>query len=663
MTLIIFKDESKKMDVMFTEWLVTNGIGGFACGTLCGALTRKYHSLLNAALPAPYGRTIMLNYVEDTLIFPDKSEYNLSSLSYYDKKETNPCYLIEFRLDNGLPIWTYEVNGCFIEKRLLLINRQNTLHIAYKVLSSNFNITLKWRPFFHFRLHEQPVNIDIPEENYVVAEEDSHYTIACPNFPLLRLYNDAQTVFTKDAESIDNVFYELEARRGYESVGRIKSPGYFAFPLTYDKETTVIASCEPWSKVQALTPKHAHITEKIRRKNLLKAAGKAGENLTTAKLVLAADQFIITPTTRYDDMIRLQAAGEEVKTIIAGFPWFTDWGRDTMISLEGLTLVTGRSRDAYSILQTFSHYVHDGLIPNMFPDGEVKGIYNTADASLWFFHAIDRYIAYTKDEEILEFLLPTLYEIIDSHIKGTLFGIHVDEDGLLVQGEKGFQLTWMDAKVGDWVVTPRSGKAVEINALWYNALRLYEEWTKQPLELANKCYESFNAKFWCPEEQYLYDVIEGENGNDIALRPNQIFSISLKHPALNKQYWKPVLDAVEKHLLTPFGLRTLSPIHPDYKSYYDGDLLARDAAYHQGTVWPWLIGPYIDAWLKVYPDDLQRMAGLLSNFENHLNSDCMGTIGEIFDAAPPYKARGCFAQAWSVAEILRSLAKVSSLTP
>ena len=360
-------------------------------------------------------------------------------------------------------------------------------------------------------------------------------------------------------------------------------------------------------------------------------------------------------------MIRLQALGQEAKSIIAGFPWFTDWGRDTMISLEGLTLTTGKSRDAYAILLTYAYYVRDGLIPNMFPEGKLKGKYNTADATLWFFHAIDRYISNTEDTEILEFLIPILNQIIQQHVKGTHFGIKMDKDGLLTQGEEGIQLTWMDAKVGDWVVTPRRGKAVEINALWYNALKLFEKWTERPLEITETCYESFNQKFWIENEGYLYDVIEGEQGNDSALRPNRLFAISLRYPILKKEKWQSVLDIVTKELLTPVGLRTLSPSHPEYKNAYHGDLRSRDAAYHQGTVWPWLFGPYTDVWLKVYPKEIEKIQKLLEGMEDHLKIHCIGSISEIFDASPPFKARGAFAQAWSVAEILRSLVQVYKL--
>ena len=333
---------------------------------------------------------------------------------------------------------------------------------------------------------------------------------------------------------------------------------------------TLVASAENWETLEVLNTRDAWYAEELRRKNVLKTAGLLHKNpinekseiiIIMQKLTLAADQFIFSPITRYRDIVRLQASGEEPISIIAGYPWFTDWGRDTMISLEGLLLCTGRSSLAYSTLRTFAYYVKDGLIPNMFPDTENKAKYNTADATLWFFHATNKYIEYTNDTHILDLMLPVFKNIINLHVKGTSFGIKVDSDGLLLQSAEGLQLTWMDAKVGDWVVTPRRGKAVEINALWYNALKLMEKWTHDPTytQLAQTCYDSFNQKFWYSEGNYLYDIIDSEEGgNDDALRPNQIFSISLTYPVLDPKYWEPVLTITRNQLLTPVGLRTLT---------------------------------------------------------------------------------------------------------
>jgi predicted glycogen debranching enzyme len=343
-----------------------------------------------------------------------------------------------------------------------------------------------------------------------------------------------------------------------------------------------------------------------------------------------------------------------------------------MISLEGLTLLTGRHVEAGYILRTFAQYERDGLIPNMFPEGEKEGLYHTADATLWFFHAVHRYLEYSKDHLTLVLLYPTLKRIVDHHVRGTRFGIHVDErDGLLTQGAPGYQLTWMDAKVDDWVVTPRRGKAVEINALWYNALKLMEQWALEqgdPMAseygaLAERAYRSFNERFWYSAGNYLYDVVDTEEGGpgsaDPKCRPNQIFAISLPHAVLGRDRWEPVVRTVRDKLLTPVGLRSLAPDDPDFKPRYFGDLRARDAAYHQGTVWAWLVGPYVDAWLKVYPGDDRGAMKAIEGFAHHLDDGCIGSISEVFDAESPFTPRGCIAQAWSVAEVLRSWMRTS----
>ncbi|HJT80210.1 MAG TPA: amylo-alpha-1,6-glucosidase, partial [Chthoniobacterales bacterium] len=385
-----------------------------------------------------------------------------------------------------------------------------------------------------------------------------------------------------------------------------------------------------------------------------------------AELTFASDQFVITPAGRFEEAARAHAAGDEVRTVIAGYHWFTDWGRDTMISLEGLTLTTGRWLEAGYILRTFAYYVRDGLIPNMFPDGAKQGLYHTADATLWFFHALHRYLRATNDLTTLKLLLPIVVDIAEHHIAGTKFNIHVDpDDGLLVQGEEGYQLTWMDAKMGDWVVTPRRGKAVEINALWYNALRLLASWLRKTgddhrcaryEEQADKARASFNERFWYNDGGYLYDVVDcnGQKGSyDISCRPNQLFAMSLDHPVLDESRWSAVLDVAQTKLVTPVGLRSLAPDDPEYKPIYSGDLRSRDGAYHQGTVWAWLIGPFIDAWLRVHPGNHQGARNFLNTFPQHLSDNGVGTISEVFDANEPHFAGGCIAQAWSIAEVLR----------
>jgi predicted glycogen debranching enzyme len=338
-----------------------------------------------------------------------------------------------------------------------------------------------------------------------------------------------------------------------------------------------------------------------------------------------------------------------------------------MIGLEGLTLTTGRQNEAAWILRTFAHYIRDGLIPNMFPEGEKEGLYHTADATLWFFHAIDRYVRATDDRETLRHLLPVLVEIVDRHVAGTAFHIGVAHDGLLSQGAAGYALTWMDAKVGDLVVTPRRGKAVEINALWYNALCLMGEWVETehgagaaaPYRTrAQRARASFNERFWYGAGGYLYDIVDGERGDDPSFRPNQILAVSLPHPILDPARWSRVVEHVRARLLSPFGLRSLAPGAPDYRPKYFGDLRARDLAYHQGTVWAWLMGPWLEASIKVDPRAREART-LLDGFAEHLTEAGVGSISEIFDADTPFVPRGCIAQAWSVAEVLRCIVLTS----
>jgi predicted glycogen debranching enzyme len=435
------------------------------------------------------------------------------------------------------------------------------------------------------------------------------------------------------------------------------------------ERATFLASTESIASLDAIATDDALNAEVHRRSRLLVAAGTSAGDALCAELVLAADQFVIEPATRAAEATRARAAGDDARSVIAGYHWFTDWGRDTMISLEGLTLCTGRIAEARGILLTFARHLRDGLIPNLFPEGDQEGWYNTADATLWFFHAIDRYVAASNDVDTLRDLLPALDEIVRLHLAGTRFGIRVDGDGLLTQGAPHFALTWMDAKVGDWVVTPRRGKTVEINALWYNAVRLLADWRRSvdrdAADLdsaAARARESFNRRFWFDDGQYLYDIVDGESGDDSSLRPNQVFALSLRHPVLDEGRWQRVVDVVAERLLTPYGLRTLAPDHADFKAQYFGDLRARDAAYHQGTVWAWLVGPFVDAWLRVYPGRRAEAQSFLDAFNPHLSDACIGSISEVFDATEPYAPRGCIAQAWSVAEILRSLMRLRMST-
>ena len=651
------------------EWLLTNGIGGYASGTVGGAITRRYHGLLVAALPNPHGRTMMLHAVWERLRAPGHEVMFTGAKELTGSREDQNLKLSEFRLDGGLPVWRYRADHVVIEKRLVMPYRQNTIFVIYRLLEPEGPVRLGVRPALHFRPHDSPVDAGQRQDYTVTALGDRYEITDGSDLPPLRMtFYGTSLAFALDRRENESVFYPAEGGRGYEAYGWLWSPGYFRTDLTRDAPAALVASTENWDTVCALKLQQALDAEINRRRLLISVARPACEDSDVSELVLAADQFLITPTGRPEDAARAQAWGDEIRTVIAGYHWFTDWGRDTMISLEGLALATGRRHEAGWILRTFSHYIRDGLIPNLFPEGQNEGLYHTADATLWFFHTLQRYLEYTADRQLLAGLLPSMTEIVWRHLRGTRFGIHVDRrDGLLTQGEEGYQLTWMDAKVGDWVVTPRRGKAVEINALWYNALMLILNWMREESvevpkefsEAAERARESFNGRFWNPSKGYLFDVVDGPGGNDDACRPNQIFAISLDHPVLQEEHWQPVLCTVKDRLLTPRGLRSLAPGEKDYKPKYYGDLRARDAAYHQGTIWAWLIGPFVDAWLRVYPEDRAGARRFLHGLLGHLNEACVGSISEIFDAEEPYTPRGCIAQAWSVAELLRAWIKTA----
>ncbi|HEV2393386.1 MAG TPA: amylo-alpha-1,6-glucosidase [Verrucomicrobiae bacterium] len=656
--------------LLHREWLATNGLGGYASGTISGTVTWRYHGLLIAALPAPFGRMVMLNHLAESIRFPDGRRLQIGGEESGQPEEGRslPHFITEFRLENGLPIWHYEVEGIILEKHVLFLYGQNTVHVNYHLLSAQEDVQLELRPSIHFRSHEQAVDAG-RLDGYRFSVSGGEYEVTLEDFPprlRMVLWAD-RSAFTYDGGTRREIHYQKEAERGCQARGLLWSPGYFSATLHARRDATLIASTEWWSTMLALTPQEAVGFYHDRHRRLVACSEAAAQSSPAADLVLAADQFLITPAGRIQDAARAHAAGDEVRTVIAGYHWFTDWGRDTMISLEGLTLTTRRFTEAGWLLRTFAHYVRDGLIPNLFPEGKNEGLYHTADATLWFFHALSRYLAVTQDRGTLRLILPKLRAIIEHHLHGTKFGIQADaKDGLLRQGAAGYQLTWMDAKVEDWVVTPRRGKAVEINGLWYNALCLMEDWLRAEegekaaeamAARARQARESFNRRFWYPQGNYLYDVVDGEQGDDNAFRPNQLLAFSLEHPVLDKQYWKPVLEQVRERLLTPVGLRSLSRDHPDYKAKYFGDLRARDAAYHQGTVWAWLMGPFIDAWLKVHPEDRSGARKFLEGFIPHLNEGCIGSINEIFDAEPPFTPRGCITQAWSVAEVLRAWVK------
>jgi predicted glycogen debranching enzyme len=660
------RDKDTRDTLLSREWLVTNGLGGYASGTIIGAPTRRYHGLLVAALPQALGRTMMLNQLSERLVFPDGSQQRLAALEREDHLELfGDDRLREFRLEQGLPVWTFEFGEFVIEKRLLFAHLQNTVFVRYRILEGSGKVRLSLRPAVHFRGHDEPVGASLVASYALTAVGERYEISGPPAFPALRLWMlGEERSFVCEEHRETRILYRVEADRGYEAAGELCSLGHFRVTLSRDQPAALVASTESWEDLTSLTPDEASDFEQQRRNRLIALAQLPEHDALSRELVLAADQFVISPRGRVAAAMRAHARGEELRSVIAGYHWFTDWGRDTMISLEGLTLQTGRHEEARFILHMFAQSTRDGLIPNMFPERSREGLYHTADATLWFFHAIDRFVRYTNDRQTLRDLLPVLEDIIAWHLRGTHFGIRVDDkDGLLAQGEPGYQLTWMDAKCDGWVVTPRRGKAVEINALWYNALSNLAGWLREErgegaaAELtahAERARVSFNARFFCAPKNHLYDVIDGPDGEtDDALRPNQLLAISLPNPVLARERWQAVFDSVKNALWTPLGLRSLAPDHPDYKPSYHGDLRTRDAAYHQGTVWSWLVGPFVDAWLKVHPGNVAPARESLSGLVAHLGDACIGSVSEVFDAEAPQRARGCVAQAWSVAELLR----------
>jgi predicted glycogen debranching enzyme len=645
------------------EWLVTNGLGGYAFGCVDGVPRRRFHGLLVAALPAPDGRTMFLHALDERVVADGRA------LPLHGGRDGGePGLPASFALVAGLPVWTFALpDGRRVERTLVMPHDDNTVHVRYRLFGDGSRIRLELRPWLDVRPHEGALAPHQTRRYTVAALGDGRVEAGAEGAaaPLRFAAVGDGASFTHQPIDRHDVPYPVERDRGYDWHGSAHSPGIAALWLEGGRPAYFTATCETWAHVEALPPEAAWEAELHRRDRLLANSDPALQELETFLLPLAADQFLMRPASRVDDEVRAHAAGAESRSVIAGYPWFTDWGRDTMIALEGLALVTGRAAEARDILRSFALHVQDGLIPNLFPEGGRHGLYHTVDATLWFFHAVDRYDRVTGDHSLVDELLPALQDIVAHHQRGTRFGIHVDGDGLLTQGSPDLPLTWMDARMDGWVVTPRRGKPVEVNALWHNALWLLHGWLARAARgvvaedlahEARRCAAAFNARFWNDRGGCLYDVVDGESGDDDALRPNQLLAVAVRHPPLDPARWAAVVEIVARELLTPLGLRTLSRHHPEYRRQYAGPLRDRDGAYHQGTVWPWLIGPFADAWIKVHPGDAAGVRALLTPLLEHLlGGGCLGSVSEIFDPEPPYRERGCVAQAWSVAELARLL--------
>ncbi|MFT4174497.1 MAG: amylo-alpha-1,6-glucosidase [Rhodocyclaceae bacterium] len=643
------------------EWLATNGLGGYASASVLGIPTRHYHGLFVPNLTEPTGRFVCVPRV-DELVTTSQRTVNLGGAEFAEAPPNHDAatYLREFQLATMIPTWVFDIDGTVLEKSIVMPQGQNSSYLRYRVLEGP-GVRIRVRVFGAARR----LSAHVPRDDawpFVPHLVGHNVELRTALGITVRILAQPASPFHLQRQIDYNVLYSTERDRGYDHLEHLHSPGYFDLSVTPEGSAAVVFSTESWD-VMAV-PADALFEAESARQHQLMSLARAEDDVLAQHLTLAADQFIVTPGSRRDEALLAVASGSETRSVIAGYHWFNDWGRDTMIAFEGLTLCTGRHREARAILRTFSHYIKDGLLPNLFPEGAREAQYHTVDATLWYFHAIDRYLAYTHDPRLIEELYPILQSIIGHHLRGTHFGIAADpRDGLLAAGAEGYQLTWMDAKFEDAVITPRRGKPVEIQALWYNALQCMATWGDMLgvdggyyRSNAERVQESFNARFWNAETASLYDVIDGPDGNDASVRPNQIFALSLSHCVLDYVHWAPVLDIVTRHLLTPYGLRTLSPHDVRYQGHYSGDLRTRDSAYHQGTVWPWLLGAYVDAVLRVRGDtpatrvDARRV---LAKFPAHLGEAGVGSISEIFDGEAPHTPRGTIAQAWSVAEILR----------
>ncbi|RME00337.1 MAG: glycogen debranching protein [Calditrichaeota bacterium] len=626
------------------EWLETNGLGGWASSTVAGAHTRRYHGLLVAATRPPVGRVVMISKLDETLVL-ENERAELGCNQYPDAIHPKGYTFLQ-RFERGLfPEFEFRVGEVLLRKTIAAINGENTTLVLYQVLAAPRPFTLELQPFvaardFHSLTHANP---------HITTEAQFKQDVLCvtPYAGIPPVYLRVPGAkFVHEPQWYYNFEYRKEQARGLDFREDLFTYGHFAVRMEKGSRLGVILSTDPPTGRQAFT---LFNREKRRRQKLW--VNLSGTAPLVQTLVLAADQFLVRRENR-------------LRSVIAGYHWFSDWGRDTMIALPGLCLVTGRFTEAKKILQAFAAHVDRGMLPNRFPDGDSPPEYNTVDATLWYFVAIYKYFQYTRDLRFIKNkLLPLLQEILDWHDRGTRYNIHVDQDGLLYAGEPGVQLTWMDAKIGDWVVTPRQGKAVEVNALWYNALRIFAELLQSAglqnnarhyAGRAQKVKHKFRKAFWYANGGYLYDVIDGEY-RDATFRPNQIFALSLPFPLFSGAKARRILQLVEEKLLTPVGLRSLAPESPGYQPVYTGDPYARDAAYHQGTVWGWLLGPYMTALVRLRGQrGRARAKKLLQQLAAHVYKEAgVGTISEIFDAEPPHRPRGCIAQAWSVAEILR----------
>jgi predicted glycogen debranching enzyme len=647
------------------EWLVTNGLGGYASGTVAGTSTRKYHGLLIAALHPPIDRIVLVNGIDESVRYLDTA-FSLATNRWKSGFISPRGYLqIEsFHLEGSKPVWRYALADALVEKRVWMAQGENTTYVQYSLLRGCAPVELDGKVLVNYR----SFHANTHSQNWQMRIEEVE------NGLRVKAFDDATAFYLKSPsaswipqhEWYRDFFLPAERERGLDDGEDRLYAARFHFQLQLGETVTLVLSTQEEASLdgeQASTLQSNHDLHLFQawqsQRGKTCAAPAEDEPGWFWQLVLAADQFLVQ---------RAFPGHDDGKTIIAGYPWFSDWGRDTMIALPGLTLATGRHEVAHSVLVSFSRYLNGGLLPNNFPDSGGAPEYNTADATLWFFQAIREYYQATGDLDFLREIAPLLSAIIDHHVQGTRFNIKADlADGLLSVGSLEVPLTWMDAKIGDWVITPRTGKPVEINALWINALHTMAQFARS-LELPHQGYEellkratlSFQ-KFWNTERQCCYDVIDTPaSGRDASLRPNQIFAVSLPISPLSPAQQQAVVDIVAEHLLTSNGLRSLAPSAPSYRGQYVGGQRERDSAYHQGTVWGWLLGPFALAHYRVYQDAAFAQS-FLEPLGRTITSGGLGTLGEIFDGDPPFGGKGCIAQAWTIAEVFRAWQTLSAV--
>jgi len=627
------------------EWLETNARGGFACSSIVGANTRRYHGLLTVRPESSVGRQMLLSKIEERATV-DHQVFDLATNQYQDcihpRGYENQA---EFRLDPW-PVFRFEAGGAVIEKSVFLVHDLHAVAVSYRLLGGAGKVEIELRPLIAFRDYHSTTHANDAINREVRQEANALRIEPYVGMPALYISHTAARASTV-GEWYYRFQFERERERGLDDLEDLFCPLQLNGTLTPAKPLTLIASTEICDVADYGRLRSAE----LRRRKKIFASAPVKDELVQ-QLTVAADQFL--------------ASRREGPTIMAGYPWFTDWGRDAMIALPGLTLVQGRGDVGKGILRTFAGTVDQGMIPNHFPEENGRPEFNSVDATLWYFEAVRRYVEHSGDQEFARELYQTLAGILDWHVKGTRYNIHMLESCLLYGGEAGVQLTWMDAKIGDHVVTPRRGCAVEIQALWYNALMITADLARrfkdragaQRFEsIAKKLKKNFLAAFWNEAAGCLYDVVDGDT-RDASLRPNQVFAVSLGHSMLPAKRATELVKVVREHLLTPFGLRTLSPSDANYHPRYEGGPSSRDSAYHQGTVWPWLLGPFVTAFVKVNKGSAKARAeakAMLDGFRNHLEEAGVGQVSEIFDGDAPHSPRGCFAQAWSVGELLRAL--------